>query len=475
MAKHVILNFMDGQSQEARLAAPFKADDGKIDVILNGENKGSTIALQKLCSILIEGKPDKALNNPMNNGNGLEEVKTITNESYKVHILPKRQYKTGFYGVPADQQSPYQMIFFPHQGVKKRVETRPVGEILEEKGMVSGRKIQSALDEQHFLRQRRVGEIIAEDNNLEQEVIESTIETAIKLRQPRKDERVGDILVSSGLVTREQVSKALESQKKDRRKKIGELLIEKGYINEDQLLSALATKFRLKFVSLENIDPSHETLNCLSQDIIERLQVFPIEADASHIVVATSDPTNYSIVESLRFTTGRNIVLAVASSKQIAAAIEKYLHEAKGAVDDIIVEMADEDVMLEEEQEDTSVSESDSQVIRLVNSLLIDAYKQGVSDIHFEPKQGPKPLQVRYRFDGQCIVKHQVSANYKRAVIARLKIMSNLDIAERRKPQSGKIILNYNKRKIEYRLEVTPTVGGGGRRGAQGVVILQAA
>jgi len=457
MAQNLTLKLMEGQTKRAKLAGPFRGDSKSIDVVMLDGSERRTFDLEQLCCILIEGKPDPR---SVNHGIRMEEIETMMDERYSVVIQNGKTNPTGFFGVPIDEQSPYRMIFFTHKGIKKRVEIRPVGKILEEKGLVSSRTIQTALDEQQHLRKRRVGEIIAADTHLEQEVIDKTIQNAMQNRQSRKEERVGDILIASGLVTQQQVVKALKSQKDNRKKKIGSLLIEKGYISEEQLLSALATKFRMKFVDFEEIEPSPEILESLSPDIIERFQVFPVEANEERIVVATSEPTNHSIVESLRFTTGRNIELAVAPSGQIAAAIENHYRASKAAVDDIIVEMADEEVVFEEEKEDPSFNEADSRVIRLVNSILIDAFKRGVSDIHFEPKMGQRPLQVRYRIDGECSIKHQISANYKKAVVSRLKILSNLDIAERRKPQSGKIILSFEKRKVEYRLEVTPTVGG---------------
>jgi type II secretory ATPase GspE/PulE/Tfp pilus assembly ATPase PilB-like protein len=105
------------------------------------------------------------------------------------------------------------------------------------------------------------------------------------------------------------------------------------------------------------------------------------------------------------------------------------------------------------------IVQPDSKMITFVNQVLIDAYKKGASDIHFEPGIGKEPFIIRYRVDGECYIAHRIDSTLKLAVISRLKIISNLDIAERRRPQSGKIMLQYEGRKIEYRLEVTPTVG----------------
>ncbi len=115
---------------------------------------------------------------------------------------------------------------------------------------------------------------------------------------------------------------------------------------------------------------------------------------------------------------------------------------------------------VEEEVEESGINETDSQIVMLVNKILMDGYAQKASDIHLEPGQSGQPFQVRYRIDGVCQVVHQLPTMFKKAVISRLKIMSNLDISERRKPQSGKIIILHQNNPIEYRVEVTPTVGG---------------
>jgi type II secretory ATPase GspE/PulE/Tfp pilus assembly ATPase PilB-like protein len=151
----------------------------------------------------------------------------------------------------------------------------------------------------------------------------------------------------------------------------------------------------------------------------------------------------------------------IATSNQISEAIEKYYHEAEPAVDDLLGDLhADQEIEVEEEREVGGLSEKDSQIVNLVNKLLISGYISGASDIHFEPGLREQPSQIRYRIDGICHVMHQIPKLYKRAIISRLKIMSDLDITERRKPQSGKILLRSQKGRVEYRVEITPTTGG---------------
>ncbi len=285
------------------------------------------------------------------------------------------------------------------------------------------------------------------------------IRNTMKTPNLGKKVRVGDLLVSEGLVTQNQIEAALSNQDKRKKKRIGNLLIEKGLITEDQLLLALSAKFQMRLVDLKDITPSQTALNALSSDLVGQLKVIPLEADGKHIVVATSDPTDHTIADTLQFNTNCNIELVSATSNQISAAIEKYYSHAEDSMDLLIDGMVEDEIEVEEEVDDSSIKETDSQVIKFVNGILLDAYHKGASDIHLEPKSGKGPIRVRYRIEGECHIEHQIPATFKRAILSRVKIMSNLDIAERRKPQSGKILLRVDKKKIEYRVEITPTVG----------------
>jgi type II secretory ATPase GspE/PulE/Tfp pilus assembly ATPase PilB-like protein len=165
--------------------------------------------------------------------------------------------------------------------------------------------------------------------------------------------------------------------------------------------------------------------------------------------------------DNLRFSTNLNIDLVVASSRQIEEAIDLYYNK-KSSIDSIISDMGGEsDITIEEDSTEASlIVEPDSKIVSLINNILIDAYKKGASDIHIEPGLEKNPVQVRYRIDGECQIVTQVAPSFKSAIISRIKIIANLDIAERRKPQSGKIMMRYEGRKLEFRVEITPTVGG---------------
>jgi type II secretory ATPase GspE/PulE/Tfp pilus assembly ATPase PilB-like protein len=351
-------------------------------------------------------------------------------------------------------------------GIKQAKPSEMLGEILERKGLVSENDISAVLEEQKKLKELRVGEIIADQHKVGQEAVETAVmeaaQKAEKLPTPKMARKVGEILLEAGLVTMEQVEQALVTQKGNKTKKIGAIFIEKGLITETQLLHALATKFQLRFVDLDEITPSQKALKTLSHDIVHQEKVFPIDENRNRLVVATSDPTDSTIVDTLRFHANRRVELVIASADQIAEAIEKYYYKAGERLADMIDGMADDDVSVDEEEKlaETSLDESDSQIIKLVNKVLVDAYTKGASDIHLEPGPGKAPLNVRYRIDGVCFAQHNIPSAFKKAFISRVKIISSLDISERRKPQSGKIMIRYRRKKLEFRVETTPTVGG---------------
>ena len=273
---------------------------------------------------------------------------------------------------------------------------------------------------------------------------------------PHQNARIGDILISEGLVTREQVEDALVTGEK---KKVGAILIERGLITEEQLLAALADKFCIRFSDLKDITPSPEALTSLSKSLVNQMKVLPLELQGKKLIVATSEPTDATIVDCLRFITNYNIETVIAGSRQISSAIDRFYNQGEN-LDTFISEMKDEQPIVVEQTEEAVYVEPDSKIISLVNKILIEAYDSRVSDIHFEPQLDKGPLAVRYRVDGECVLSHEIPAAHKNAVVARLKIMAKLDIAERRRPQSGKIILLQGERKLEYRLETTPTVEG---------------
>ena len=445
--------------EEAKLNRPFMPDENEIEVILarNGEKK--TYPLFEVCCIQQKDDPNHI--STLQNAHDLMEIETIAGSQHLVRVAKNQQFQTGFYGSFLDLDNAYKSVFFTHLGIKSRRQLNFLGTILEEQGMVSRETLQEVIRDYNKIKKKRIGETIAQKHNLKQDKIEKTLRKMQKEGKVPATARVGDILIASNLVTKEQLEDAIAQQVKDKTKKIGALLVERKHINAEQLLSALAIKFQLEFVNLDEITPTQDALASIPLHLITEMQILPIEDKGDHLLIATSKPAEHAeIGDTLRFITNRRIKFVVAPKEQISAAIEKYFTKDEEKVEDIIGEMTEDLVAVEDTSDMSIVDESDSQIIKLVNKILIDAYKKGASDIHLEPGVGRTPLSVRYRVDGLCHLSHEVPPGYKRPLLSRLKIMSNLNITERRKPQSGKIMIRYQNRKIEFRVETTPTVGG---------------
>ena len=458
LKKNVIIDFMDGQKVEATLLEDFSPDKIDIDVSLISK-KIQKFSLHEICCIEMTSNSNVPIDILHHTHD--EEITTAIGSKFKVRVREDIVYPTGFFGYTVNKNAPYNIIFFTHHGVNIRCQIRPVGEILQEKGVITKDNMKMVLNEQERLKNRLVGEIITDRCDVTREKVEETFDRA-KMHDRHSRIRIGDILIEAGLVTKEQVEMAIAEQRDGKKKKVGTLLIEKGLITEEQLLAALATKFHMRFIDLTDHVPHEKALNALPHEVAVRLNVFPVLDKGDRLVVATSQPTDYTVHDNLRFYTNRKIELVAAMSDQITEAIEKYYPKPGTAVlDNIIGDLSvDQEEELYEKEESSGVTETDSQIVNLVNRILLDAYSKGVSDIHLEPGMHEKPFVVRYRVDGICHVAHQIPSMYKKAITSRVKIMANLDIAERRKPQSGKILMKYQDKRIEFRVEITPTSGG---------------
>ncbi|PLX80006.1 MAG: type II secretion system protein E [Desulfuromonas sp.] len=426
--------------------------------LASAKTKGRVpIALEEVCYIKFLGKPD--VGDTDDEIQFFEDITTIHGETFHIRQSIGEKFSRGFFAYPIDEHADFTKIFFNYRGIRTNGQEQPIGAVLQQKGMIDQDDLENALQDQENLRTRLVGEIISEKTKIPQAKVDQTIHRSHRLNRQGQI-KVGDILIEAGLVTQKQVEDALADQSNGKRKRIGTILLERGLISEDQLLTALAQKFNLRLVDLDSVTPTQDALSKLPPETIERMQVLPVELRGRCLVIATSTPTDPTISENLRFVTNTEIELVVAGAGQIRQKIETLFGGKETSLDGLIDEFTEEVDVVHEESEAERVTESDSKVINLVNKVLINAYRGDVSDIHFEPGLGPQPMRIRYRKDGICYTMHQISGNYKAAIISRVKIIAKLDIAERRRPQTGKIMLKHGRERIEYRVEIMPTIGG---------------
>jgi len=281
--------------------------------------------------------------------------------------------------------------------------------------------------------------------------------------------RLGDLLVAEGLITAEQLRQALGEQK-GKADKLGSVLVRQGFLTEEQLIGFLSRQYGIPSITLVNIDIDAETLRLVPVHIAKKYEVIPVKRIGSTLTLAMSDPTNVFALDDIAFMTNLQILPVVAPQAAIRKVLDRAYDAAQpgSSMTDMMSEItgdASNVEVLDDEQAGAQVdvfelkeSADEAPVVKLVNMVLVDAIRKGASDLHWEPYE--KTFRIRFRIDG---VLHEMLSPPKRlepAIISRLKIMSNLDISERRLPQDGRIKLRYGSREIDFRVSVLPTIFG---------------
>ena len=275
---------------------------------------------------------------------------------------------------------------------------------------------------------------------------------------------VDQLLLERKQISAEQLLEAQQMQAQTPGKPISQLLLSMNVASEAQILSALAETMGLLFESPAKDSVSRDAFALLPLEYIKKYQVVPLGFDEDVLTIGMVDPTNVFIVDEVKRRTRKLPKVQVITTADLTRVIESMSTEssADAQVDDIIKDVADDDIqIIQSRHDDVADLEkmgNESPIIRFVNYVIHDAVKQGASDIHIEPKE--KALKIRFRIDGILFEMMTPPGSMHAAIISRLKIMANLDIAERRLPQDGRIRAVINDRKIDLRLSTLPTVHG---------------
>lgn len=317
--------------------------------------------------------------------------------------------------------------------------------------------------------------------------------------------RLGAMLVSSGLINEDQLKKALTAQKNEGGR-LGSILVKLGFVPEDKLMTFLSKQYGVPYVDLSKFEVNSAVIKHIPADVAQKYRIMPINRTGSTITIAMVDPSNIFAIDDIKFMTGYNVEAVVATEGAIIEAIKKYYGGGRALItaraggaastgaqkkqsihaEDYEVEeekeqiFADLDVgdeldvddfdqlvsgavgeleVIEEQNLEQLSADVDAPIVKLVNGILLRAAKMSVSDIHIEPYE--KKFRVRYRLDGVLRTVMGLPMKIKNAVISRVKIMSNLDIAERRLPQDGRIKLKMGRNKVmDYRVSVLPCLFG---------------
>lgn len=270
--------------------------------------------------------------------------------------------------------------------------------------------------------------------------------------------RLGDVLIEYGYITETQLNEALNIQKGDRSKRIGEILQEEGFVTEKQVIKALAARLNLNIVEdVETVRIDTATAALVPQTIAEKYKIIPININEGIITVVTNDPLNFYAQEDVRQLTGHDIKVILATEKDVEYLIGKCYSEVSviNAVKATNMQTSTETPI---EELDAIVGDDDTPIIQFINSLLQRAYDIGASDIHVEPYENQ--TLVRIRIDGTITDYVTLQQSLHTTIIARIKILSNLDIAERRVPQDGHFRTKIKGNVVNVRVSLIPTVFG---------------
>ncbi len=280
----------------------------------------------------------------------------------------------------------------------------------------------------------------------------------------RAKRKIGELLLRAGQITKYQLDEALQFQKKNGGR-LGSVLVKLGYIEDDTIVNFLSRQYNFPIIDIAQHQIKEEVTTLVPYELASEHFVFPIETQNDVLTVAMADPTNFLTVETLQSKTKLSIKAYVATEKSIAEAYKKYYkiseEEYNSLIDatPVIVEEQEETVTMQdiddfgslasEAADDMSIEEmtakeeaelykaEDAPIIKLVNGILIKAVKDGISDVHIEPFE--KAFYVRYRLDGSLFQSMNLPLQLRNAITSRIKILSHLDISERRVPQDGRI------------------------------------
>jgi type IV pilus assembly protein PilB len=274
--------------------------------------------------------------------------------------------------------------------------------------------------------------------------------------------RLGELLVRNKLINEGQLAKALEEQRVQGGR-LGASLIKLGFLHEDELAAFLSRQYGVPSINLSEFEIDPAVIKLVPTEVAQKYQVIPINRAGSTLIIAMSDPSNIFAIDDIKFMTGYNVEVVVAPEASIKQSIDKY-YDQSASFDEVMSDLDDIDLELVDEADDVDVRDlekasEDAPVVKLVNLILTDAIKRKASDIHIEPYE--KSFRVRYRIDGVLYEVMKPPMKLKAAITSRLMIMAEMDIAERRLPQDGRIKIKLPGGKdMDYRVNCLPTLFG---------------
>lgn len=346
---------------------------------------------------------------------------------------------------------------------------KKVGELLVEQKMISQENLLEALDLQKLFPDQPVGQLLCKLGYIKESNLSALLD------QKNKRRELTEILVAGGLADQKNISHAREFSVQNNIS-LEKALMKLNYVDEETLSKVVANQYDMPYVHIETSELDLSLSRFISAVYAQKQRIVPISKIGNTLTLAMAQPLKSHDVRELEDSIRLKIISVISTESNISKALKRLynIDMASGisAGDDVNLDLVPDSIIdllskntagdePEVEEETKKVTEKDSVIVKLVNKIIYDAYINKASDIHIEPYQGKKDVIVRTRVDGQCSIYQRIPYKYKYALPSRIKIMSDLDIAERRKPQDGKIeFKKFGPLDVELRVATMPTVGG---------------
>ncbi len=372
---------------------------------------------------------------------------------------------------PVDEHGAVRRWFVPVEAYEDAEVGLRLGEALVEQNSASPAQIEAALAEQERLRARKLGDILV----VRQIITPDELGEAIEQQSKMPMVRIGEALLALGYINEGQLDEALRQQREDRNVPLGELLVRNGTVTRADLQTALARKMGYPLVDVDQFPSDTEALSRLPYTVAARVPALPLMMRGGRLVVAVEDPSNRRQMDEVEFAAQCKVLPVLVRAGVLDHAIERAYEKlgagtrpldelgrgteiAAGDASKLLASMESVGAQLDDDDL-PPIEQSDNSLVRLINTMILEAQAQGVSDIHVECPAGREKVRIRFRKDGLMRQYLELPHTYRQAVIGRLKVMCDLDISERRKPQDGKI--NFGKFvpgvRLELRVATIPT------------------
>ncbi|GAA4025065.1 GspE/PulE family protein [Actimicrobium antarcticum] len=362
-----------------------------------------------------------------------------------------------FLYLPVEGSDKVLRCFIPAAAIKNYEIGDQLGKMLVAEKIVTESHLSAGLEKQEQLRSQKLGDYLKQQHIITQE----NVETALQSQKGKPQLRLGEALLQENLITETQLADALAAQTQNRKVPLGDILIEMNIVSLDTIKRVLAQKLGIPFVTLRGFKFDPALTKAIPGDFVRKYKMMPLYQTPSRMVVAMENPLAHHALQELAFYTKLKIDPVMASADELRTVISQ-IYGAKGDggnIAELVYELGADEVKFDTPVE--TITESDNTLVRLVNKIILDANDQGVSDIHIENMKGNRPTRVRFRKDGVMQAYSEVPAQFRNALVSRIKIMCRLDISEKRRSQDGKMNFEqYGPASIELRVLTIPTTEG---------------